>query len=635
MDDHVTDQTAENRRTPNKPAAAEVLFNLGVLSFRVPLEGFTYPQKAVPWQPDGIMDPVLKKIRDTRGYNYADIITCSEECLPNYHEKLKDFFTEHIHSDEEVRYIVGGSGYFDVRDIEDKWIRIKMEAGDLMVLPEGLYHRFSMDQKNYTHAMRLFKGVPIWTPINRPADEHLSRSAYIVNFGMLEEEQKLCEIVTATMRSFFNFGWCLGSSGAMSVRVGPDPNAPMLVTPSGVPKESLCTSHLFLISSKGEQLKVPRSTQVTKVTDSADIFHIIYKLRPEMRSACHIHSVAAVLAIAQEPTDVLRVRDIEMIKGLGACHSQTLEIPIIENKPKEPELVPCIMKALQRFPKAPAVLVRHHGIYVWGETAEKAKLATECMCFILDVVRQQHHATPAAKRPRRAASGASVVLLDVEGTTTPITFVKDKLFPFAAAAAGPWLKSATEEQRGPVEKAYAEQCRQDGVPFSGNGEVETLTKEWIAKDRKVPALKQLQGTLWRAGYERGELKGEMYDDTPLAMERWVGEGRRVAIFSSGSREAQQLIYRYSDKGDLTEHISAYFDPTSAQAPKQEAAAYEQIALSLGIRPSEGHFCTDVLGEAVAARAAGWQATLLLRPGNAPLPADHGIPTASSLLDVQL
>jgi len=223
----------------------------------------------------------------------------------------------------------------------------------------------------------------------------------------------------------------------------------------------------------------------------------------------------------------------------------------------------------------------------------------------------------------------------VEGTTTPITFVKDRLFPYAASSVGPWLKSGKPEDIAKVSAAFAAQCRDDGAAFSGNGEVEALTKEWIVKDRKVPALKNLQGILWRAGYEQGELKGAMYDDTPDALARWTAEGRRVAIFSSGSREAQQLIYKYSDKGDLTGYLSAYFDPTSAMAPKQEASAYVQIALSLGIQPSEGHFCTDILGEAKAAREAGWKATLLLRAGNAPLPADHGFPIASSLLDVEI
>eukprot|EP00405_Crypthecodinium_cohnii_P010909 CAMPEP_0206433724 /NCGR_PEP_ID=MMETSP0324_2-20121206/8696_1 /ASSEMBLY_ACC=CAM_ASM_000836 /TAXON_ID=2866 /ORGANISM="Crypthecodinium cohnii, Strain Seligo" /LENGTH=654 /DNA_ID=CAMNT_0053900029 /DNA_START=71 /DNA_END=2035 /DNA_ORIENTATION=+ len=634
MTETVTDQTAENRCVPNEPADSQALFDLGVLQFHVPVVD-KYPQKAVPWEPSGIQDPALKKIRESRGYNYADIITCSEECLPDYSNKLKAFFQEHIHSDEEVRYILGGSGYFDVRDRNDRWIRIRLHAGDLIVLPEGIYHRFTMDEKNFTHAMRLFKGVPVWTAINRPADDHQSRQKFITNFSSLEEEQRLRTDIADCLRSFYTFGWCLGSSGAMSAKVGGAEDAPMLVTPSGVPKEKLSPDDLFLISASGEQLKIPTNEKVTKVSDSADIFEALYKRFPKVRAVSHIHSVNAVLAAGQEEGNILRVRDIEMIKGLGIPGDQVLEIPIVENQPTEPMLVAPILEALDKLPNAPAILVRNHGVYVWGSSLDKAKIATECLAFVLDVVRQQRAAVPSAKRPRTACSGAKVVLLDVEGTTTPITFVKDKLFPYAAAAVGNWVKTAKKPDVAAVVAAYEAQCKQDGRSFAGADDVEAVTKEWIAADRKVGALKELQGRLWRAGYESGELKGAMYDDTPKAMERWVLDGRRVAIFSSGSREAQELIYRYSDKGDLTDYLSAYFDPASAQAPKQQASAYVQIALSLGIAPRDGHFCTDVLGEAQAAKEAGWEATLLLRPGNAPLPENHGFRTATSLLDVAL
>lgn len=124
-------------------------------------------------------DPELEKIRKDRNYSWMDIITICKDALPNYEEKIKMFFEEHLHLDEEIRYILEGSGYFDVRDKEDKWIRISMEKGDMITLPAGIYHRFTLDEKNYVKAMRLFVGEPVWTPYNRPADHFDARVQYV------------------------------------------------------------------------------------------------------------------------------------------------------------------------------------------------------------------------------------------------------------------------------------------------------------------------------------------------------------------------------------------------------------------------------------------------------------------------
>ena len=184
------EQMMEQRLEPNVPATKEDIAALGILYWQLDAEAYKYPVKSVPWDPSDALDPELVKIRDDRGYNYADIITVHPDHLPEFDTKIKAFFTEHIHDAEEVRYILGGSGYFDVRDKADKWIRIWIKAGDLMTLPEGIYHRFTCDSGEYIHAMRLFKGVPVWTPINRPCEEHPSRQVFVKEFlapGAAEE----------------------------------------------------------------------------------------------------------------------------------------------------------------------------------------------------------------------------------------------------------------------------------------------------------------------------------------------------------------------------------------------------------------------------------------------------------------
>jgi 1,2-dihydroxy-3-keto-5-methylthiopentene dioxygenase len=130
-------------------------------------------------------DPLLKKIRTDRGYSYDDMVYITPEKLPDYENKIKSFYREHIHYDEEIRYCVNGSGYFDVRGFNDEWIRISLEAGDLIILPEGICHRFTCDDNNYIQALRLFVGEPVWTPYNREdIDEKkdASRIKYINSF---------------------------------------------------------------------------------------------------------------------------------------------------------------------------------------------------------------------------------------------------------------------------------------------------------------------------------------------------------------------------------------------------------------------------------------------------------------------
>ncbi|CAI9603235.1 unnamed protein product [Staurois parvus] len=166
MDGSGEDQRKEHHLEPEQPVSLEELRALGVFYYKLDADNYE-------------SDPELAKIRKDNNYTFMDIITIHKDTLPNYEQKLKMFYEEHLHLDDEIRYILEGSGYFDVRDKQDRWIRIAMQKGDLITLPAGIYHRFTLDENNYVKVMRLFVGEPVWTPYNRPADDLEGRTKYL------------------------------------------------------------------------------------------------------------------------------------------------------------------------------------------------------------------------------------------------------------------------------------------------------------------------------------------------------------------------------------------------------------------------------------------------------------------------
>jgi enolase-phosphatase E1 len=219
------------------------------------------------------------------------------------------------------------------------------------------------------------------------------------------------------------------------------------------------------------------------------------------------------------------------------------------------------------------------------------------------------------------------ILLDIEGTTTPITFVYDVLFPFAREHAEQHLDN--EAQQALKGEHDADVAKGLTPPPWASGAIRYV--HWLMdQDRKSTALKNLQGKIWQEGYRRGDLRGEVFPDVAPALERWHKAGIDVRIYSSGSILAQQLIFSTTPYGDLTRFLKGYFDTTTG--PKAEPSSYTAIASAFGLPPSDILFISDVVRELDAAATAGLQILLSLRPGNPPQPS-NAYPSVSSFADI--
>ena len=157
----------------------------------------------------------------------------------------------------------------------------------------------------------------------------------------------------------------------------------------------------------------------------------------------------------------------------------------------------------------------------------------------------------------------------------------------------------------------------------------------MAQDRKSTALKQLQGHVWATGYASGALQGLVYPDVVAALHRWssLPSAPRVCIYSSGSVEAQRLIFAHTDVGSLSRFISAYFD--TAVGMKQESGSYAEIMRQLAVQPSRLLFLTDVEGEARACIKAGGDAVIVVREGNKPVSAECRLRLVHSFDELKL
>ncbi|MGV8920912.1 MAG: acireductone synthase [Pseudomonas sp.] len=202
------------------------------------------------------------------------------------------------------------------------------------------------------------------------------------------------------------------------------------------------------------------------------------------------------------------------------------------------------------------------------------------------------------------------VLTDIEGTTSAVSFVFEVLFPYAAKHLPEFVRQQATE---PAVAVQLQAVRDDSrEPHADVERVIEILLGWIAEDRKATPLKALQGMVWEQGYQAGQLKGHVYPDAVEALKRWHQEGYNLYVYSSGSIQAQKLIFGCSEAGDLSPLFNGYFDTTSG--PKRDPESYRSITAAIGCAPDEILFLSDIVEELDAAQQAGMATCGLVRTG---------------------
>ncbi|MCL4169100.1 UNVERIFIED_CONTAM: hypothetical protein GTU68_018034 [Idotea baltica] len=223
---------------------------------------------------------------------------------------------------------------------------------------------------------------------------------------------------------------------------------------------------------------------------------------------------------------------------------------------------------------------------------------------------------------------AKGILLDIEGTTSSISFVYDEMFPYVRDTLRSFL---SENWDSPALPACLEALAGDVAQNQ-----QTVAKAVIGlmdADVKATGLKELQGMIWKSGFQTGQLVAHLFDDVAECIQAWKASGLDVRIYSSGSIAAQKLFFGHSVAGDLLDQFSGHYDTTSGS--KREAESYRAISQQFDCRPGQIVFISDVVEELAAAKEAGLQTALSVRPGNKPVPDNHGFLEIKSFAELEI
>jgi methylthioribulose 1-phosphate dehydratase / enolase-phosphatase E1 len=552
--------------------------------------------------------------------------------------------------------------------------------------------------------LALYSGQRRWISLNKgwtrigdgttelDARHSSSQSAGKFTENLAEEANTVKALISQLCEQFYRNGWATGTGGGVSIRVGgPQEKRPyrVFVAPSGIQKEDMIGEDIFELDMDRSVVAPPKTPNLRQ-SACTPLWYVVYKHRPSANCVIHTHSLNAQMATLLDPTEcaeTLKITHLEMLKGVGNhAYDDILEVPIIDNRPSEDLLAEQLEKAILKYPKCNAVLVRRHGLYAWGDSWEQAKTQCESFDYLFDTAIRMHQmgldpgripnqgtyrveeqSEPIAKKRKVDEAGfngkakacnqddvdgniipllpknGKILLLDIEGCTTSIAFVKEVLFPFVVNQIDVFLGTAPDDEICAIHSSLAQDllllpddhpCKCHLTNSQGTRhDIAAIVGSMVTADVKATGLKNLQGKMWKAGYYNGTLEGHVYDDFVPTLDWCQAHGVKVYIYSSGSIEAQKLLFGHSTKGDLQKYFAGHFDTTSGS--KKEVHSYRTIATSIGVDPSDITFVSDAVEELVTAKEAGiGHVVMSVRPGNVPLTAvAHTFPAVHSLLQL--
>lgn len=425
----------------------------------------------------------------------------------------------------------------------------------------------------------------------------------------------LAQQLADAMAAIHRRGWCDGTGGNFSCVLKRQPLL-LLMAPSGVHKGRVAPHQLIVVDGEA------RVRRGGGRASAETLLHLTIVEETGAGAVLHTHSQAATLLsqrLAKQLPAELVLTDLEMLKGIEGIntHDTGVALPVLPNDQDLQRLSDQARPLLQSAPQG--LLIAGHGLYAWGRDLAAAERQLEVLEFLLEQCWRQLVLDPGMLQPR-LISGISHVLLDIEGTTCPVSFVSQVLFPYAAERVGSFLDChrADPEIQGLVQALHGawrsdDQARAEGLAWSSGSSVVTYVQWLMRTDRKLTPLKDLQGRIWAQGYAEGDLVGPLFIDVPAALRRWQRNGLSLGVYSSGSVAAQQLLYRHSCSGDLRHLFSHWFDTRIGS--KHDPSSYRCISEELQTAPQKVLFISDALAELEAAQAAGMTVLFSDRPGN--------------------